>query len=237
VYRSNPRRTSLRATLLAALLMPMGCTSLDALKLPEPSASGPAETVKLTYRTDSDRLNLLVALEPPAGQLVSYQQPRSPVPDFTESTLHLTYPHPGGRAGYALATVVFEAQPSGDSSDSGVSAIWKKITGSSDEAAPGANGDPGFREVWTTDVPRWQLDRVVAKLRESGYFRRTKTLNAKVSLATEIDGARFGKDFTELPELDAIIVRIRSQGRPVVATRGLDGMPSPRAEIRRLPPA
>ncbi|MFH1264291.1 MAG: hypothetical protein ABIK89_01090, partial [Planctomycetota bacterium] len=90
MYRSNPRRKPHWATLLAALILPMGCTSLDALKLPAPSASGPAENVKLTYRTDSDRLNLLVASEPPAGQLVSYQQPRSPVPDFTESTLHLT---------------------------------------------------------------------------------------------------------------------------------------------------
>ena len=205
-----------RGALVLAAVVSAGCSSLGGRTPVSRSASAPYETAKLAYRTGSDRLNLLTAAEPPGGQLVSYQQTGlSPVPEFTESTLQIAYPHPGGRAGYALVTVVFDAQPDGASSGFGPASIWKKITGSSSDEGQPADQRFLFRETWTMDIPRWQLDRILAKLREQNYFRKAKVTSANALLATEIDGARFGKDVKELPELDSIIVRIRSQGRLV----------------------
>jgi hypothetical protein len=226
----------------------LGCSSVRWPGSSEGPEAEPQRKVTLTYRTESDRLNLLARGRSDGPQLASYHEPHAaPVPEFTQSTLRIEYPHPHGREGHALATAVFEASP--DDAPSGISALWSKVTGSSDDEEP-ESGNAWFRETWTLDVPRWQLDRVLGELEKSGFFRRSKTLGAKVEVSTQIDGVRFSKPFTSVAELDSLILSIRSRGRLVDGTprrggpdvgsgaRPFDFHAPPRSggRIKRLPP-
>lgn len=211
----------------------LGCSSVHWPGGTQRPAAEPQHQVSLTYRTESDRLNLLARGKSDGPQLVSYDEPQAGrVPEFTQSTLRIEYPHPHGREGYALATVVFEASPE-DAHKSGISALWSKVTGSSDDDGSQARR-PWFRETWTLDVPRWQLDQVLGQLKKSGYFHRSKTLGAEVEISTQIDDVRFSKPFTAVSELDSFILSIRSRGRLA------DGTPPPQrsfsGRIKRLPP-
>ena len=70
------------------------------------------------------------------------------------------------------------------------------------------------------DIPQWQVDAVVAKLQSSNFFQRTKILGPDVFLAAEVGPKKHGKDCKALPELDAMILKSRLEGR-LVAGGGL----------------
>jgi hypothetical protein len=226
-----------------------GCSALpNGPAIAQVEAAGAdSDVIRIAYQTDSARLNLTTATSMPGFHNASFQ-PASQAqyfPEFTSSTLVVTRPHPSGNPELALVTVTFHSNEE-TASDSAASSVWSAIAGSSDDEPSTGGGEP-FREVWTLDVPRWQLDNLVGKLRKQNFFRRSKILSPKATVDTFIDGRRFAKPFKEIPELDSLILQIRSRGRLV--TRTPQGTPatqfasqnvtprsSPERHITRLPP-
>jgi hypothetical protein len=168
--------------------------------------------VSITYRTESDRVNLAAAGHSGPTQMVSFQQP-SPglLPNVTTTTLHIQHPHPDGIPGYARARVVVRAN--GAEASKG-SSIWGRLTGGSDDQGAGSH-NAQIIEAWLLDIPAWQVNGIMTKLQEENFFRRAKVLGADTFLAVKADGAGFGKKYRSLPELDALILRARHEGRPL----------------------
>ena len=168
--------------------------------------------VSITYRTESDRVNLAAAGDSGPTQMVSFRQP-SPgmLPSVTTTTLEIRHPHPEGMPGYARARVVVRANATEESKGG---SIWGRLTGKSNDQDAESH-KPQIIEAWLLDVPAWQVNGIMTKLQEQSFFRRAKVLGAETFLAVEADGAGFGKKYHSLPELDALILRARREGRPV----------------------
>jgi hypothetical protein len=81
------------------------------------------------------------------------------------------------------------------------------------------------------DVPKYQVDGVVAKLQKENFFRRSKILGSSTYLGVSLDGKGFGKNYRNVDELDALIVRVRRQGWQV----GPDGKPVQRRRPAQPP--
>lgn len=193
----------------------------------------PYERATIIYRTDSDRLNIqAVAANRTWGQQPGRIEAQT-VPVFTVSRLKIKYPHPAGRTGIAYTEVAF--RPHTTRPARGALSIrdrFFRVFGGSD-SAPQPTDLPG--EVWTMDLPKWQLDTVVAKLSEQNFFRRSAVLNAEVYLGARIDDRTQGKKFRALPELDSLILRIRHEGRMLNPTfAGGDSAPPPRPATRAI---
>ena len=244
----SPRRRLgwiVSATLSVSLAA--GCSVLQPEHARRPSESVGGHNTRITYRTDSARLNVLAGGS--STQLVSFQQPthQAVVPEFTVCTLKIEDRHPSGNPEVSLVTVTFEA-PADDDAASLHSKIWTTISGARDDHQPRQTVTHHFRETWTMDVPSWQLDAVVAELRKENFFKRAKSLNAKALIVAEIDGRRFGKDFRAIPELDGMILRVRREGRQIGGRSSSAHLFDPSAawpsgtgarripEVRRLPP-
>lgn len=207
-----------------ALLIAPGCSALKGGLNPEHlNEINDSKTVAILYRTESDRLNL--AGGGASGvQQASYQgQPQSLLPPVSTSTLKIVYPHPEGRSDYARAYVAFSRV--GEDADNEPS-LWTKLTGFG--AKPDQTPQPF--EVWALDVPKYQIDGIITKLQEANFFRRSKVLNSETYLGVSMDGKGFGKDYRNVGELDALLVRVRQQGWPV----GRNGKPL--QQRRLLPP-
>ena len=83
------------------------------------------------------------------------------------------------------------------------------------------------------DVPKRELDAIVAKLRRENFYERSQVLGANTFLATDINGVKFGKEYRPVDELDALILRVRRQGQLVPGTPPAgDTRPSSGAAIR-----
>ncbi len=166
--------------------------------------------LRLTYRTESDRLNVTASANLGSTQLVSHQQ-QSPklFPNVTTSTLVIQHPHPNGTAGYAQAMVTL--RPTGAEKSVGFS-FRKRMNGNEEDQA---SHDAQIIEAWALDIPVWQVFGIMAKLQKEKFFRRTKVPNAEAYLAVRADGGEFGKAYSPVPELDGLILRIRWEGRPV----------------------
>jgi hypothetical protein len=209
--------------LVLASSLACGCSAIpDRSATPgTPGAPVTPAAVKLTYRTTADRLNIAGA----GTQLASYQQPTAgPLPGFSTTTLIITSPHPAGVPGYAQATVVIKPEQPATTSASAIWP-WQKATAAESPSAPGTAAP---REVWVLDIPQWQVDAVVTKLRNGNFFQRSKILGADAFLAAEVGPQKIAKDCKSMPELDALILRSRVEGRLVSSGTRL---PTPPASL------
>jgi len=171
------------------------------------------DEVSIAYRIESDRVNLAAAGDSGPSQMVSFQQPSAGLlPSVTTTTLQIQHPHPDGIPGYARARVVVRA---GAAEESKGGSIWGRIIGRSDEKDAGSQ-NAQIVEAWLLDIPAWQVDGIMKKLQKQNFFRRAKVLDPDAFLTVRADGAGFGKKYHSLPELDALILRARREGRPAV---------------------
>ena len=154
----------------SAVLVSAGCATVGvpwtrAETNPSAVAAPSEESISLSYRTDSDRLNLSGGLLSGRIQAAAYQPGGiTPIPPVTTSKLRVYYPHPQGIPATALAVVSFEAQTAGETN--GALAMWKKLTGGQNEPA----GPIAPQEVWSMDFPKAELDAILAKLRRQNFF-------------------------------------------------------------------
>jgi hypothetical protein len=84
------------------------------------------------------------------------------------------------------------------------------------------------------DIPQWQVDAILAKLEASNFFQRSKVWSAEVFLAAEVGPKKNGKDVKALPELDALILKSRLDGR-LVAGGGLTQFAPPPFAVQPYP--
>ena len=223
----------LAAALVAAA---SGCESLHPRTVQIDAASGRYQSAQLTYQLDNGRLSQPVQTARIEGQQVSYQQlPSTPLPDRSHARLSVQYPHPRGRAGYALAEVVIESDQRGEKAGATVakSGFQKFVGGLTDalnDILPGMVYGNGVREAWALDIPKEDLDQLVGSLANSGYFNYGPAPTPGVDVLTRLDGKLIRKNWRQVPELDAFIERVRHEGTLVSYVSPKSGAGAP-AEI------
>ena len=226
----------LAAALLAAALLAAGsgCESMRPQTVQIDAASGRFQSAQLTYALDTGRLSQPVQTARIEGQQVSYQQlPSTPLPDHSQARLLVQYPHPGNRAGYALAEVIIESDHRSAKTDDGAgkSGFQKFIGGLTEtlnDILPGMTYNDGVREAWALDIPKEDLDQLVGHLAHSGYFQSGPAPTPGVDVLTRLDGKIIRKPWRQVPELDAFIERVRHEGKLVsyVSPRSGDSAPA-----------
>ena len=205
----------LAAALVAAA---SGCESLHPRTVQIDAASGRFQSAQLTYQLDTGRLSQPVQTARIAAQQVSYQQlPSTPLPDRSHARLSVQYPHPRGRAGYALAEVVIESDQRGEKAGasaekSGFQKFVGGLTDAMNDILPGMVYGNGVKEAWALDIPKDDLDQLVGSLANSGYFNYGPAPTAGVDVLTRLDGKVIRKNWRQVPELDAFIERVRHEG-------------------------
>jgi hypothetical protein len=213
---------SLAAVLLAGA---SGCESLNPRSVQIDAASGRFQAAQLTYQLDTGRLSQPIQTARIEGQQVSYQQlPSSPLADRSQARLSVQYPHPNGKAGFALAEVVIESdgRPERSSSGAGKSTFQRMVGSFKDtmnDILPGMVHDSGVREAWALDVSKEELDLLVGGLANSGYFQYGPAPTPGIEVFTRLDGKIIRKNWRQVPELDAFIERVRHEGKLVSYVR------------------
>lgn len=206
----------LRGRLLVAVLVPAaamaGCSGLRSKPLLD-SAAGMFDKAELSYRVETARVD--PAAPRVEGQLVSYQPDAGkPLPAGSVADVQIAFPHPQKREGYAQVTVrLFDAPSAGDTGRLGQ--WWKsslKWTGLSGEGVP--------QETWVLDLPQNELAGIINDLHNSGFFTSYDKPTEGARIQTQLDGAKVNKTWRQVPQLDALIVRVRSQGRLLSSPKG-----------------
>ena len=232
-------------TLAAGLLLvSSGCSMFSGSsaktadsQLSVTSISQATSPTRLTYTTESSRLNLVAAAQGGgSSRQVSFEQSGSAVPEFTECRVTVVAPHPQGLPGMAQVYVMFAEDTEEESS--GIGALWSRMTGGQEE---GEATSAARREIWSMNIPAENVEKLVERLRKDHFFRREKMLNADATLLTEIDGRRFGKPTAAIDELDALALRARQQGQLAFHSgmgsryASTAGAPPASGNLRRLP--
>ena len=167
-----------------------------------------ADSIHVTYRTNSDRLNVASASSV------------NTLPNVTVSQLHLQYPHPSGNPDLARATLIIAP----DQPESHWFTYRRKTGTTNDQVL----------DQRTLDLSATNIHAIVGKLQHDKFFRRSKPLVSKSRLGVVIDGIRFEKDYGSVTELDALILKVYQQGH---ASRFVShhAKTNPVAVLRRLP--
>jgi hypothetical protein len=211
----------LRCRLLVAVLVAAaafaGCSAFQGKPLLD-SAAGMFDKADVSYRVETARINQHSPQASRAeGQLVSYQSATErPLPPDALADVQIAFPHPQKREGYAQVTVrLFDAS----AADTGrMSQWWKsglKLTGLSGEGQP--------QETWMLDIPQNELAGIINDLHNSGFFTSYDKPAEGPQIQTKLDGAKVSKTWRQVPQLDALIVRVRSQGRLLSSPKGEAG--------------
>ncbi len=224
--------------------MVTGCASaLPAFpwrKMPLDVASGLYVDAALTYRLDAGKLGQPLDVVRVEGQRISYEQvASSPLADESTGTLSVVYPHPSGNTGVALARFVLDSAPNGSKAPT---SDWNPFSSNgADAAAPRttvAGGQPRIHETWELDIAHPELDEIFKQITNIGFYQLERPGPAR--LTVKLDGVRQSKDWEQIPALNLLIQRIRSQGRlvayarPTSAAGGSTGAISSTQAYRRL---
>ena len=134
------------------------------------------------------------------------------LPPCSMATLQIQVPHPHYKA------------------DAGFAQLTVLPTSVDADLSPGnlASRQVPVPDQWAGDIPLWQLEAIVQQLEEANFFRRAKILGAETYLSVSAASGKLGRPYREVPELDAMMVRL-SQAKPPQANAG------ERPELARLP--
>ncbi len=205
----------------AVLLAAAGCETLQPRSVQIDAASGRYNSAQLTYHLDTGRLSQPVQTARIAAQQVSYQQqPSAPLPDRSHARLSVQYPHPRGKAGFALAEVIIEADKTPVKSSSGVDkSTFQRfvgaVSGAMNDIMPGMKYTEGVREAWALEIPKEELDQLVGQLANSGYFAYAPETTPGVEVFTRLDGKVVRKTWRQVPALNDFMERVRHEGQLV----------------------
>ncbi len=182
-------------------------TSPAASTTAAPPAENSAQT-RLVYKTNSDRLNVSTAAISSA-ELAAFKQPAGGIPSVTTCSLTMRHPHPLGTPDTSQAMLFVEPNTGNQESSRNWSSLLPAAIRPGERDKP--QGPPPV-EVWTFDIPKWQMDAIVKILRDDGFFLRSASLSSDATIGTEINGKKFGKSYRAIHELDSLILRARAQG-------------------------
>jgi hypothetical protein len=141
----------------------------------------------------SSVLNEEVRLTPDEAtntELVSADSPN--MATWSGATLQLQYPHPAGLEDHVRATLRLSRGLAAESDDCGM-----------------CRPDD---EVWSLDIPRAELETVLASLTRNGYFRSEQLPAVATQLTIVKDGHTTARPWAFEPHLDQIIVRVYREG-------------------------
>jgi hypothetical protein len=182
------------------------------------ASSGLYDQAALTYRLDAGKLGQPLDVVRVDGARVSYEQvASSPLPDESIGTLSVVYPHPAGNSGVAMARFVLDSAPT---ESAPAPATWKPFGKKQEEvAAPStiAGSQPEVHETWELDISHQELDQVFKAITNAGFYQLERPGPAR--LTVKLDGVEQSKDWSEIPALNLLVQRIRSQGQLVSYTR------------------
>lgn len=220
-------RATIRALSTAVVLLcacgPAGCANAPWHKVPLDAASGFYGDAQLTYRLDAGKLGQPLDVVRVEGQQVSYDQvATSPLADESIGTLSILYPHPNGKAGYALARFVLEsARPE----RARASTLWNPFANPTNVAqAPTAlaGTQPDVHETWELDIASGESDQIFKMLNGVGFYNSDRPGGA-ARITVKMHGNHQSKNWDQLPALNLLIQRVRAEGRLVAYTRPTAG--------------
>jgi len=216
------RRRFASLTLLAcavACSLASGCANLPWRKVSLEANSGFYSDAALTYRLDAGRLALPLDVVRVEGQRLSYEQvASSPLPEQSIGTLTLEYPHPKGKAGWALVQFKLDSgrvQPAAESKS------WNPLSkkSKSQSASSGITStQPEVHETWELEIPATEAEGVFKMLTEVGFYAADRT-GTGAQLTVRMNGRETAKDWNQLPALNLLVQRVRGQGRLVAYSR------------------
>jgi hypothetical protein len=211
--RGKATRAIVAATCLVAASL-SGCTSFPWQKVPLDSKSGFYTDAALTYRLDAGKLGQPLDVLRIDGQRVSYEQvASSPLPDESIGTLAITYPHPAGRQGVALARFTL----SSTRHESKIATpLWNPFAKRADVSkAPTAiaSVQPEMHETWELDIGADEFNHIVKLLNDIGFYHDERPGAAE--LTVKMDGIEQSKSWDEVPALNLLVRRVRTSGRLV----------------------
>jgi len=124
--------------------------------------------------------------------------------------LQIDYPHPDGFPGLARATLRLTTRPDPVYSPiDGRPFQYQEAPLEIDTLSARACDD----ELWTLDIPRQQLNALVAELNSNGFFRSQLRPEVGTRLAVQIDGhSPVERNWTPEPQLDEFVHRVHTIG-------------------------
>jgi hypothetical protein len=199
-----------------------GCSNMRVYLGPDLRTSGSTpELIGVVYHLDAAKLNETLAVARVEGKAVSYDEVAgSPLADRTVGTLSVIYPHPEAPPEFARAEVRIDAAPLPD---------LVQLDERSSELLPWyRHGSHGSREAgdvshetWQLDLPRAELDQLLARLATPQVVVTDGGKQAGANIKTSYNGRHYQSNCQPVPELDALMQRIRRDGRLVSYTRPL----------------
>ena len=210
--------------LVAACLIFASTTGCSAMRIylgPDFRTGSPQpEPIGVVYQLDAARLNETLAVARIEGQAVSYDEVYgSPLSDRTVGTLSVIYPHSEASPEFARAEVRIDARPTPELPQLGQRATellpWYRHG-----AASARDASDTAHEVWQLDVPRVELDQLLAHLATP----RTVTAggsNPGAQIKMSYNDQHYQTGCQPVPQLDALMQRVRREGRLVSYARPL----------------
>jgi hypothetical protein len=208
-----------------------GCAAVSTPETQISASRTRFESALISYRTDPVSAEPAPA-KPAAGvQLAAFFQPPPAAGKLTR-LLQIQYPHPAGRAGYARVELILGS--AGAKSADGWPAQFRRALR---ENMPGMSNAEGIAEAWALDVPAGEIDRILERLEEQGYFTAGTSQAAGTSLTAKIDGNEFQRPWHRSGELEALSLRVRREGKLVSHRQPLEPAPLPTQPLDALPAA
>jgi len=208
------RHSGLAIPIATALLMGCGCSLLRGPEAQINFAADRYASATLLYRVESAR--------PSPTQQSSFSLASvSPSSGGVVQSLAVKYPHPAGRPGYARVELVLEKlTPPGAPDPESKTGWFSSLARMARDNLPGIAFEGNVIAAWGMDLPVNQLDPIVARLRSQGFFTPANSAVREVTLGARVNGVGAEKPWAHVPELDALVIRVRKEGS-FVSHKGL----------------
>ncbi len=197
-----------------------GCSWLPSRPVPLDARSGFYQSASLTYRLDAGKLQQPLDVARVEGQAVSFEQvASSPLPEQSIGTLSISYPHPSGRPGVALAKFTLESNPTKTSPPKKNWNPFKKAPTGPRPATALTTSQPEIHEVWALDIPSAESDQIFKRLSNEGFYQNERPGAVGAHLTVKINGSEAQKNWDQMADLNSLIQRVRREGQLVAYSR------------------
>jgi hypothetical protein len=217
--KRRPLELARRAATLGALALAVGgCSWMPKGRVPLDAAAGFYETAGLTYRVDAAAIGQPMDVLRVERQQCSYEQvASSPLANETTGTLTVTYPHPCGKNGLAQAQFSLANAPQKAASPRPTWNPFKKKKSEAIQSILATGND--MQESWVLDIPAAESDQLFKMLANQGFYQTERPSAAGVQLTAKINGKELTKNWEQVPQLNALIQRVRRDGQLVAYHR------------------
>ena len=200
-----------------------GCARFPLFLGPDWRRSTPAsETAEIEYRLDASQLHTPVAVARVEGQQVCYEEVASSLlPDRTVGTLKIVYPCADAPIGFARAEVQVTTDPLPKMTQLDETQTKSRSWLSRFGKPKDAEGD-AVKETWAFDLPKQDLDALLNRLATPGSVTIPKKGDpAAGTISTLFNQRRSAGNCQPIPELDALMRRVRNEGHLVAYSNPL----------------